>query len=79
MSRRSFIRAFRDSTGSTPAAWVRSRRLDEARRLLEVTNLSIDQIAASCGFGSPITMRQNFMTAFGSTPSSYRHRFDART
>ncbi|WP_311258494.1 helix-turn-helix domain-containing protein [Microbacterium sp. WCS2018Hpa-9] len=79
MSRRSFVRAFRDSTGSTPAAWVRSRRLDEARRLLEVTNLSIDQIAASCGFGSPITMRQNFMTAFGSTPSSYRHRFDART
>lgn len=78
MSRRSFVRAFRASTGSTPAAWVRSRRLDEARRLLEVTNLSIDQIAASCGFGSPITLRQNFMAAFGSTPSSYRRRFDAR-
>lgn len=78
MSRRSFVRAFRAHTGSTPAAWVRSRRLDEARRLLEVTNLLIDQIAASCGFGSPITLRQNFMTAFGSTPSSYRRRFDAR-
>lgn len=78
MSRRSFVRRFRDSTGSTPAAWIRSHRLDEARRLLEVTSLPIDQIAASCGFGSPITLRQNFMAAFGSTPSSYRRRFDAR-
>ncbi|WP_311258486.1 helix-turn-helix domain-containing protein [Microbacterium sp. WCS2018Hpa-9] len=68
----------RSSTGATPAAWVRSRRLDEARRLLEAASLSIDQIAAACGFGSPITLRQNFMSAFGSTPSSYRRRFDAR-
>ena len=78
MSRRSFVRAFRASTGSTPAAWVRSRRLDEARRLLETTDLSIDQIAASCGFGNPVTLRQNFASAFGSSPSSYRRRFDAR-
>jgi len=78
MSRRSFVRAFRSSTGATPAAWVRSRRLDEARRLLETTDLSIDQISAVCGFGNPVTLRQNFVSAFGSTPSSYRSRFDAR-
>ncbi|WP_371030800.1 GlxA family transcriptional regulator [Pseudoclavibacter sp. JSM 162008] len=68
-------RAFRDETGSTPAAWVRSRRLDEARTLLETSELSVDQIAAACGFGSPVTLRQNFAAAFGSTPSSYRRRF----
>lgn len=79
MSRRSFIRAFRASTGATPAAWVRSRRLDEARRLLEVTDLSIDRIADDCGFGSPVTFRQNFLSAFGCTPSNYRRRFDARS
>jgi len=78
MSRRSFIRAFRATTGSTPAAWVRSRRLDEARRLLETTDLPIDQISSSCGFGNTVTLRQNFVSAFGSTPSSYRRRFDAR-
>jgi transcriptional regulator GlxA family with amidase domain len=79
MSRRSFVRAFRATIGLTPAAWVRGRRLDEARRLLEVTSLSIDQIAASCGFGSPVTLPENFVAAFGSTPSGYRRRFDART
>ena len=78
MSRRSFARAFRASTGATPAAWVRSRRLDEARRLLETTGLSIDHVSESCGFGNTVTLRQNFLTAFGCTPSNYRRRFDAR-
>lgn len=78
MSRRSYVRAFRAATGTTPAAWVRSRRLDETRRLLETTDLSVDRIADACGFGSPITLRQNFLAAFGCTPSSYRRRFDAR-
>lgn len=77
MSRRSFVRLFRSATGATPAAWIRERRLDEARRLLETTDLPIDRIAASCGF-TPVTFRQNFASAFGSTPSGYRARFDAR-
>lgn len=79
MSRRSFVRSFRASTGSAPAAWVRSQRLDEARRLLETTELSVDQVAAACGFGSAVTLRQNFATSFGSTPTSYRRRFSTRT
>lgn len=78
MSRRSFVRLFAASTGATPAAWVRSRRLDEARRLLEKSDLSIDQISEVCGFGNTVTLRQNFRGAFGCTPSSYRRRFDAR-
>lgn len=78
MSERSFVRAFRASTGTTPAAWVRGQRLDEARRLLERTDLPIDQVARACGFGSTITMRQNFAHAFRTSPSEYRRRFDAR-
>src|SRR5699024_5260783 len=34
MSERTFVRDFAAATGTTPAAWVRTRRLDEARRLL---------------------------------------------
>lgn len=78
MSRRTFIRVFRASTGTTPSAWIRTRRLDAARRLLETTDLSIDQIAAGCGFGSAVTLRQNFARAFSTTPTEYRRRFDAQ-
>jgi transcriptional regulator GlxA family with amidase domain len=78
MSRRTFIRAFTASTGATPAAWVRSRRLDEARRLLESTDLPVEQVATSCGLGNAVTLRQNFAAAFDTSPSEYRRRFDAR-
>lgn len=77
MSRRTFVRAFRASTGTTPSSWVRARRLDAARRLLETTDLSIDQVAADCGFGSAVTLRQNFASAFSTTPTDYRRRFNA--
>ncbi|RJU02375.1 helix-turn-helix domain-containing protein [Arthrobacter frigidicola] len=78
MSRRTFVRAFRAATGTTPSAWVRSRRLDAARRSLETTDLSIDQIAADCGFGNAVTLRQNFAAAFSTTPTGYRRRFNTR-
>ena len=78
MSRRTFIRAFQASTGTTPAAWVRSRRLDLARRLLETTDLPVDQVAAACGFGNPVTLRQTFAAAFRTSPSEYRRQFTTR-
>lgn len=78
MSERSFIRAFAQTTGTTPAAWLRSRRLDEARRMLEISDLPIDAVASRCGFASPVTFRQNFSSAYGTTPSGYRRGFSVR-
>ena len=77
MSRRTFVRAFHAATGSTPAAWVRARRLDESRRLLETTQWSVEHIAEACGFGSPVTFRQGFAAAYGVAPSRYRKTFEA--
>lgn len=78
MSERTFVRDFAAATGTTPAAWVRSRRLDEARRLLETTDRPVERIAGECGFGSAVTLRQNFAASFGTSPIAYRRRFDAR-
>ena len=75
MSTRSFIRAFRETTGTAPAAWVRVQRVREAQRLLESTDLTVEQVASVCGFGSAVTMRQAFARTLGTTPSAYRRRF----
>ena len=75
MSTRSFIRAFREATGTAPAAWVRAQRVREAQRLLESTGLAIEQVAAACGFGNAVTMRQVFGRVLSTTPSAYRRRF----
>lgn len=78
MSKRNFTRRFKEVTGLSPARWVLGRRLDDARQLLETTNWSIERIAESCGFGSPVTFRQNFVAAYATTPTSYRNRFTSR-
>ena len=75
MSTRSFIRAFREATGAAPAAWVRAQRVREAQRLLESTDLAVEQVASTCGFGSAVTMRQAFARILSTTPSAYRRRF----
>ncbi|WP_182262971.1 GlxA family transcriptional regulator [Rhodococcus sp. UFZ-B548] len=78
MSKRNFTRRFKELTGLSPARWVLGRRLDDARQLLETTSWSIARIAESCGFGSPVTFRQNFIATFSTTPTSYRSRFTRR-
>lgn len=75
MSRRSFTRRFRETTGTTPARWVLTRRLDAARALLETTTWTVERIARQCGFTSPVTFRQNFVGEFATTPTLYRRRF----
>ncbi|MFC3300714.1 helix-turn-helix domain-containing protein [Arthrobacter agilis] len=78
MTRRTFVRAFRAATGTSPSAWVRSQRLDAARRLLETTDLGIERVAADSGFGHVVTLRENFAGTFGTTPTEYRRRFTTR-
>lgn len=75
MSRRSLVRNFRGATGMSPARWVLEQRLDEARVLLERTHWGMDRIAHACGFGSAVTMRQNFVKVYATTPSAYRATF----
>lgn len=75
MSRRNLIRRFTEATGWPPARWVKRQRLDEARRLLEATDWPVERIARSCGFGSVVTLRQNFTAAYATTPTAYRRRF----
>lgn len=75
MSPRNFTRRFAQATGTTPAKWVLARRLDESRRLLETTTWPLTRVAHVCGFNSPVTFRQNFTTAYATTPTSYRQRF----
>ncbi|NMB10638.1 MAG: helix-turn-helix domain-containing protein [Tissierellia bacterium] len=75
MSTRTFLRAFQSGTGLSPAVWVRRRRLDESRRLLETTDYPVEQIAYKVGFGGSATLRQNFKAEFGIAPAAYRSRF----
>jgi transcriptional regulator GlxA family with amidase domain len=75
MSVRNFTRRFREETGVSPNRWLARQRLDLARRLLEASDLPIEQIAAQTGFGSGTNFRQQFQRALGVAPSAYRRTF----
>lgn len=75
MSRRTFTRHFRQATGTTVVQWLLHQRLALAQRMLESTHVSIEIIASETGFGSALSLRQHFNTAFDTTPSAYRKQF----
>jgi len=75
MSERHFARSFAAETGQTPAKFVKQVRLEAARRMLQESNLHVDQVAWRCGYGSGETLRRAFLEALGVTPGNYRARF----
>jgi transcriptional regulator GlxA family with amidase domain len=75
MSARTFARRFVEETGRTPMQWVTDQRVLYARRLLEETDLDIDQVADRSGFGTATLLRHHFRRIIGVTPSDYRRRF----
>jgi transcriptional regulator GlxA family with amidase domain len=75
MSVRTFTRRFREETGVSPAQWLLRQRVEEARRLLETTDLPIDRVAERAGFGTATSMRQHLHAAVGVSPTAYRRTF----
>ena len=75
MSPRNFARFFRREIGMTPAVYVEELRVERARQLLEDSADPIDLISASCGFGTPETLRRAFARRVGVPPAQYRARF----
>lgn len=75
VSPRTFARRFVAETGTTPLRWLNAQRVLEARRLLEATDLDVEQVAARSGFGSAPSLREHFRRATATTPSAYRRAF----
>jgi transcriptional regulator GlxA family with amidase domain len=77
MSPRNFARTFRRETGMTPAAYVESVRVEQARIALESSHAPVETVASECGFGTVETMRRAFHRRLGVGPADYRNRFQS--
>lgn len=74
-STRTLSRRFKAVTGSTVLDWITAQRVVKARALLETTDLSIAEIAITCGFGSMESLRIHFNKSNRISPSRYRQAF----
>ncbi|MBS1882429.1 MAG: helix-turn-helix domain-containing protein [Actinobacteria bacterium] len=75
VSPRTFARRFRAETGTTPLQWLLARRVLEARRLLEESDLPVEAVAVRAGFGNAASLRDHFRRATATTPTAYRRTF----
>jgi AraC-like DNA-binding protein len=74
-----FNRVFHQITGLPPAKFISAMRLDEAKRLLLNTDLSITDICFEVGYNSLSTFTRRFTQRVGLGPREFRYLADRIT
>ncbi len=75
LSERGFLRRFRRATGQSPAEYVQTIRVEEAKQLLETTDAPIDDISEEVGYSEPSSFRAAFRRNVGMSASVYRRKW----
>jgi AraC family transcriptional regulator len=74
LSRFHFCRAFKESTGLSPHAWLRQHQLEQAMKMLRDTDASVVSVAAALGYASQSAFAAAFKRLTNETPSNWRRR-----
>ena len=69
-----FKREFQEFYHTTPGKWLRERRINHARLLLETSNQPISEIAFDSGFENLSHFSRVFKETYGVSPSIYRKK-----
>ncbi|MFQ5617299.1 MAG: GlxA family transcriptional regulator [Anaerolineales bacterium] len=75
VSQRTFIRRFKRATGETPIGYLQNLRIETAKRLLESTVLSLEEIIARVGYTDTSSFRRLFKRQTQLSPREYRKQF----
>ena len=75
LAERTFKRRFANATGLTPIAYVQRLRIEDAKRRLERTEASVDEISWRVGYEDAAFFRRLFKRTTGLAPGAYRKRF----
>lgn len=71
LSPRQFTRRLKSAIGKTPAAFVRERRIERAKEMLEREPETIAEVAYAVGFRSASAFSKTFREHVGVSPSEY--------
>jgi transcriptional regulator GlxA family with amidase domain len=78
LGERTFLRRFKKATGDSPLEYLQRLRVETARKLLETTTESVEEITARAGYEDFSSFRKLFKRHTGLSPSAYRKRFACR-
>lgn len=74
---RTFKRRFLQATGIGPLEYVHTLRLEEAKQLLETTEMPVEAVAQEVGYQDASFFGRLFRRKVALTPAQYRRRFGA--
>jgi AraC-like DNA-binding protein len=74
MSPAHFSRQFRAAYGETPHAYLMTRRIERAKALLRLRELSVTDVCIAVGFSSLGSFSARFTELVGESPTAYRAR-----
>lgn len=75
LTERTFKRRFAAAVGHSPITYIQRLRVEEAKRRLERTTASVDEISWQVGYEEPAFFRRLFKRITGMAPGAYRRRF----
>jgi AraC family transcriptional regulator len=67
-----FARAFRRTFNRPPHRWLIDRRIDEAKRLLLNSKMSLAEVALLCGYPDQPALNRAFTRVMGESPGEWR-------
>lgn len=79
LAERTFKRRFTETLGLSPIAYVQRIRIEEAKKRLERTSMSVEQISWQVGYEDPSAFRRLFVRITGVSPAKYRRKFHVPT
>ena len=70
-----FFRAFRQTFGESPRAYIMQRRIRRAQELMLTSQLPLSQVALECGMCDQAHLSRVFRRIVGITPNAWRRQF----
>jgi AraC family transcriptional regulator len=79
LSKSYFFRAFRNTFGDTPVAYIMKRRMLRAQELMLKSQVSLSQVALECGMCDQAHFSRTFRRIVGTNPSVWRRQLLLRS
>jgi transcriptional regulator GlxA family with amidase domain len=78
MSMRNFDRRFRNATGESPSSYMQKVRIERAKRLLETSTCTVDEIMFKVGYEDSRSFHRLFRAFTTLSPKAYRLKYGMR-